>query len=290
MKVLITCGGTREPIDAARSITNISTGRTGRLLAEAFAARGCEVHCLRASGSELPPGKGLRLAEFSSFRDLDEALKKALAAEAFTAVIHLAAVSDSSPALIEAGGRTFRPGREAKLDSSLPELRVTLKRNFKILDRIKAYAEAGGNPAPLLIGFKLTSGATKARVLAKVRALSSADLVVHNDLYEIKKHHIFHLYRNGARTEDCTGPKELAEKLYRFLKQWTSKGNKTPAGLTSGQDKQNPVGGRRLRSVRPGFRAKHNYASRPGRRGGGDFLRKRNRRAGAAQNRYAVYA
>ena len=46
----------------------------------------------------------------------------------------------------------------------------------------------------------------------------------------------------------------------------------------------------RFGEVRPGFRAKHNYASRPGRKGGGGFLRKQNRRAGTAQNRYAVYA
>jgi len=45
-----------------------------------------------------------------------------------------------------------------------------------------------------------------------------------------------------------------------------------------------------LRKVRPGFRAKHNYASRPGRKGGGGFKLCENRRAGVAQNRYAVYA
>ena len=40
MRALITSGGTREYIDAARFITNMSTGRTGRIIAERFAARG----------------------------------------------------------------------------------------------------------------------------------------------------------------------------------------------------------------------------------------------------------
>jgi phosphopantothenoylcysteine decarboxylase/phosphopantothenate--cysteine ligase len=241
MKLLITSGGTREPIDAARFVTNLSTGRTGRVLAETLAGLGCRVRCLRASGSERPSGKNIRLGEFSSFKSLDEALKKALAAETFHAVIHLAAVSDYSPALIEAGGRTFVPGRGTKLDSSLPELRVTLKRNFKILDRIKSYAAAAGRPEPLLVAFKLTAGVSPAKAMAKVRALSAADLVVHNDLSEMKNRHPFHLYRSGKRIGDCEGQEELSKELYRHLKG--------PAGLAPGQDKQNPVGGRRLRSA-----------------------------------------
>jgi phosphopantothenoylcysteine decarboxylase/phosphopantothenate--cysteine ligase len=219
MKVLITSGGTREPIDAARFITNLSTGATGRALAEGLAAHGCSVLCLCAEGALKPAGRNIRLAGFSSFSDLDSALKKALAAEEFHAVIHLAAVSDYSPALIEAGGRTFAPGRRAKLDSSLPELRVTLKRNFKILDRIKGYAEAAGKPVPLLVGFKLTSGASTAKVLKKVGDLAAADLVVHNDLSEMKEGHVFHIYRAGRKISDIAGPEGLAQELHGFLKE-----------------------------------------------------------------------
>ena len=214
MKVLLTFGGTREYIDAARFITNMSTGRTGRILAERFAARGFKTVCLCALGAERPAGANISLAEFVTFRDLDLQLRRLLKTGGFDAVVHLAAVSGYSPASIEAGGKRYTPGRTVKLDSKAPELTLVLKKNFKIIDRIKKYAAAGGHPEPLLIGFKLTSGASARAVLDKVLALSSADLVVHNDLAEMKKKHLFHLYREGKRLADCGGPEELADKLF----------------------------------------------------------------------------
>lgn len=224
MRVLITSGGTREYIDAARFITNMSTGRTGRIIAERFAARGCETICLCASGGERPAGRNISVVEFTGFKDLDLKLQRALKTRAFDAVVHLAAVSDYSPSLIEAGGKSFKPGRTVKLDSKAPVMTLVLKRNFKLIDRLKKYAAAGKNPEPLLIGFKLTSGASAARVLEKVRALASADLVVHNDLEEMKEQHLFHIYRDGVRLGDCGGPEELADRLYSAIVE-----NKTEA-------------------------------------------------------------
>lgn len=221
MKVLLTSGGTREPIDAARFVTNMSSGRTGRVIAETLAGRGCEVLCLCASGGVRPAGDNIRVKSFSTFSELDEALRVSLGAESFDAVIHLAAVSDYSPSLIEADGKVFLPGSDAKLDSSPAELRVTLKKNFKILDRIKGYAAAAGRPEPLLIGFKLTAGAGPELALKKVRALAAADLVVHNDLEEMRRAHIFRLYSNGTRTGACTGAGELAGKLFSFIENRT---------------------------------------------------------------------
>lgn len=217
MKVLLTFGGTREYIDAARFITNMSTGRTGRILAERFAALGCVAVCLCAQGAERPVGGNISVKEFTTFKDLDAGLRRLLKTQAFDAVVHLAAVSDYSPASIEAGGKIFAPGRTAKLDSSAPELKLVLKKNFKIIDRIKKYA-AEKSPELLLIGFKLTSGAAPARVLEKVRALAAADLVVHNDLEEMKKKHVFHLYRNGGKLSDFGGPEELADRLLSEIK------------------------------------------------------------------------
>lgn len=218
VKVLLTMGGTREHIDAARFITNMSTGETGRKIAEELAARSCETVCLCASGSRPPEGANITAKKFTTFRDLDAGLMKLLKTRHFDAVVHLAAVSDYSPALIEAGGRMFRPGRRAKLDSGAPELKLTLKRNFKIIDRIKAYAAGGGRRAPFLIGFKLTSGAAPALVRRKAALLTSADLVVHNDLAEMKKRHPFHLYRNGRKFADCEGAAELAGKLHSIIR------------------------------------------------------------------------
>ena len=243
MKVLITSGGTREHIDAARVLTNTSTGRTGRVLAEELAARGCEVLALCAAGSQTPSGRNVRTAGYETFSDLDSALKKALKSGAFDAVIHLAAVSDYSPVLIEAGGRRYKPGRAAKLPSSPATLRITLRRNFKIVDRIKPYAAAGRRPAPLLIAFKLTAGATKTQALKKVRSLPSADLVVHNDTREMKDPHLFHIYSLGLPLADCAGPEILAEKLFQLLNKREQIHRLIPPGMTREVDKQNPAGG-----------------------------------------------
>ena len=218
MKALLTFGGTREYIDAARFITNMSTGRTGRIIAERFAALGCRTVCLCASGAERPSGGNISLKEFTTFKDLDLALKRILKTHAFDAVVHLAAVSDYSPARVEAGGRNFKPGRRAKLDSRALVMKLVLKRNFKIIDRIKRYAAAGGKPEPLLIGFKLTAGAPPARILEKVNALKAADLVVHNDLAEMNKEHVFHIYRHGEKLFDRGGAKALADLLYSEIK------------------------------------------------------------------------
>jgi hypothetical protein len=54
-------------------------------------------------------------------------------------------------------------------------------------------------------------------VINKVRALACADLVVHNDLKEIKRGHPFHIYRNGRHEAHCLGAERLADFLYGFI-------------------------------------------------------------------------
>jgi phosphopantothenoylcysteine synthetase/decarboxylase len=53
MKVLVTAGGTSEPIDGVRRITNTSTGATGGVIARAFAARGHDVVLIHAADAPL---------------------------------------------------------------------------------------------------------------------------------------------------------------------------------------------------------------------------------------------
>ena len=211
MKVLLTCGATREDIDGVRFITNLSTGATGAELAAAFSKAGWDVTCLCGEAAKAPGG-GARVLRFKGFADLDGKLRRLLASGGFGAVVHLAAVSDYSVKRLKAGGRWAAPGA-GKLPSEAPVLTVELKRNFKILDRLKGYAAAGGRRRPFIVGFKLTAGADSARALAAVRKLAAADLVVHNDLRDLGAGRTFGIYRAGAKAGSCAGVKALARRL-----------------------------------------------------------------------------
>jgi hypothetical protein len=54
MKVIVTCGPSHEPIDGARRMTNMSTGKLGVTLANVLADAGHEVICLKGEGSTFP--------------------------------------------------------------------------------------------------------------------------------------------------------------------------------------------------------------------------------------------
>ncbi len=192
LRILVTSGGTAEPIDGVRVITNTSTGETGARIAAGLANRGHEVLLLRAQSARSTGGI-CREATFFTYSDLDTALTARLGEEAFDAVIHAAAVGDFSVAAIEVNGESRLPG-PAKLGSDVaPVLR--LRRNPKILDTLRARSR---NPGVRVVGFKLTQGADAAAARTAVAALfasGSVDHVVHNDL--------------TARAADGTFPADL---------------------------------------------------------------------------------
>ena len=179
LRVLVTSGGTAEPIDGVRLLANASTGRTGAGLAGHFTRGGHDVLLLRARQSAAAPPL-CREESFSTFAELDAALARALAAERFDAVIHAAAVGDFHVAAAGPDGAGRPPGT-GKLDSHAP-LRIDLQPNPKLVDTLRARS---GNPGLRLVAFKLTCGAPadQARdAVATLFAAAGADLVVHNDL------------------------------------------------------------------------------------------------------------
>jgi phosphopantothenoylcysteine decarboxylase / phosphopantothenate---cysteine ligase len=179
LRVLITSGGTAEPIDGVRLLANASTGHTGAALAEHFVRSGHEVTLLRARNSAAPPP--LCTSEnFLTFADLDAALTRLLGAQPFDAIVHAAAVSDFHVDSVTANGFERAPGA-SKLDSH-SALRLGLQPNPKLVDSLRARSR---NPALTVVAFKLTCNATPADAKAAVARLfadAGADLVVHNDL------------------------------------------------------------------------------------------------------------
>ena len=208
MKILITAGGTREPIDRVRYISNGSTGKTGAALADSLHGLGHEVYLLRGLGA-VAPRTPLPGAVFTSAENLKSQLRQALAAGEFAAVIMAAAVADYRPAHVHAG----------KLDSATDSIALQLVRVPKILPQLRGFS-----PQPLrVIGFKLTAGADASErqaAVARQFADGGVDAVVHNDLDEIQTAtmHPFRLFpARDAEPVALSGVRELAAALARVL-------------------------------------------------------------------------
>ncbi|MCB0393923.1 MAG: bifunctional phosphopantothenoylcysteine decarboxylase/phosphopantothenate--cysteine ligase CoaBC, partial [Bdellovibrionales bacterium] len=96
MRVLITAGGTSEPIDGVRYITNFSTGKTGASIADEFSVSQHDVVYLHARSAELPKSFNVIRKSFFTYQDLKSLLEKELKNHSYDLVIHAAAVSDYS--------------------------------------------------------------------------------------------------------------------------------------------------------------------------------------------------
>ncbi len=109
VRVLVTAGGTREPIDSVRYIGNSSSGRMGFALAEAAQARGASVTLVAANVSLQTPA-GVQRIDTRSAADLQQAC-----AQAFPdcdVLLMAAAVADFTPAQPEQG-KIKKGGRES---------------------------------------------------------------------------------------------------------------------------------------------------------------------------------
>jgi len=95
VRVLVSAGGTREPIDAVRSITNRSSGKMGFAVAEEAARRGAEV-VLVAGPCPLPTPPGVRRIDIETALEMAAAVEQEF--EASQVVVMAAAVADFRPA------------------------------------------------------------------------------------------------------------------------------------------------------------------------------------------------
>lgn len=175
-RVLVTAGGTIEPIDDVRHIANESTGQTGVDIAAALAEMGAEVTLLAAKHAPRS-SMGVRRREFRTYQDLSELLKSELSEREYTHVIHAAAVSDYSVAKVVQG--SFEVGG-GKIPSGSP-LTLELRPNPKIITQLKPWSR---NKSVKIVGFKLTSQLTDSEARQKVQTLFDqcpCEWVVQND-------------------------------------------------------------------------------------------------------------
>lgn len=187
MKILVTGGGSEEPIDNVRAVTNFSTGRTSAFLADFFASQGhdvTEIVSERAVKSEKA-----RLLTYKTFVQLAETLESECRNGSYDLIVHAAAVSDYSPYELVVDGKTYACGEVSKVPAGA-ELWVRMKKNPKLVDSLKLWA----GDKTCVFAFKLTSNASpEDRKLAVEKILTAhqnknlvPDFVVSNDLSEIK--------------------------------------------------------------------------------------------------------
>ena len=176
LKILVTAGGTRMPLDAVRSIVNSSTGRTGADLAADLAALGHAVTLLTAV--DAPHAEDIeRLERYDDFDSFERSLRGLLAGETYDLLVQAAAVSDWRPMLSPDGGALT-----GKLDAEGDTLTLRFARTPKLIASARAWSR---NPALLIVAFKLTAGADDAerrRKVAQVLANDGVAAVVANDL------------------------------------------------------------------------------------------------------------
>jgi phosphopantothenoylcysteine decarboxylase / phosphopantothenate---cysteine ligase len=163
-RILVTAGGTREPLDAVRFLGNRSSGRMGVALAEEARRRGAQV-ILLASNLAVPAPEGIETIPTPSAESM---LDAALALADVDVAILAAAVADYRPAGAIAGKR---PKEDA---AWTVELEPTV-------DIAKCLGEAK-SPGQLLVTFGAEIGSEG---LARKRTMlesKNADLVVFNDV------------------------------------------------------------------------------------------------------------
>lgn len=195
-RIVITAGGTKEPIDDVRFITNKSSGKMGVAIAEECFLRGANVLLLRARSSVKP-----RLNIPEKLFDTADELEKMIQNEKFDICIHTAAVSDFT--VMKTKG---------KLDSRKKHVLI-LNPRPKILDRIKK-----GNPKIFLVAFKAEVGLTDTQLIEKAKKLR-ADMVVANHVgmpdrgFESDSNEVF-IIQNEQTIHVHLAPKRIiAEKI-----------------------------------------------------------------------------
>ncbi|MCX5408500.1 bifunctional phosphopantothenoylcysteine decarboxylase/phosphopantothenate--cysteine ligase CoaBC [Streptomyces sp. NBC_00335] len=203
--VVISAGGTREPLDPVRFLGNRSSGKQGYALARTAVARGARVTLVSANTALADPA-GVDLVRVGTALQLREAVLKA-AADA-DAVVMAAAVADFRPA-------EYAGGKIKKKDGQEPAP-VALVRNPDILAEISADRAREGQ---VVVGFAAETDDVLANGRSKLLR-KGCDLLVVNEVGEAKtfgseENEAVILSSDGSELAVPYGPKEtLADVIW----------------------------------------------------------------------------
>jgi phosphopantothenoylcysteine decarboxylase/phosphopantothenate--cysteine ligase len=165
LSVLVTAGGTREPIDSVRFIGNRSSGRMGLALAEEAARRDADVTLLAANVT-VPPPEGIETVNVETTAELEAAVRERFA--------------EADVLIMAAAPADFRPAEQA--DSKLSREEGARSLELQPTADIVAGVAAGRRADQTIVGFAAEHGdGAVERARAKL-ARKGLDAVVVNDI------------------------------------------------------------------------------------------------------------
>jgi len=201
-RVVVSAGGTREPLDPVRYLGNRSSGKQGVAIARAASERGAKV-TLVAAAMTVPVPEGIDVVPVETTLELQRAVEEA--ADGADVVVMAAAPADFRPAAVS----------ESKIKKSDPDggLTVELVENPDIVRALVTARDARGGRMPLVVSFAAETGDAQGSVMDHARAKfarKGSDLQVVNqvgtDLTFGKDETTVHLMLRGSDEVTTVGP------------------------------------------------------------------------------------
>ncbi|MCW2991711.1 MAG: coaBC, partial [Solirubrobacterales bacterium] len=201
--VLVTAGGTREPIDSVRYVGNRSSGRMGFALAEEAAALGAAVVCVTANVS-LPRAPRVRYVEVETAAQLQAACEQEF--DACDVLLMAAAPADFRPAE-PAGTKLKKDQRE--------DLTIAMEKTADILSALSARRR----PDQVLVGFAAEHGEGAVAYGRAKLERKGLDAVVVNDIaradigFDSAENEVTIVTADGERTVPRAAKAEIARAI-----------------------------------------------------------------------------
>jgi phosphopantothenoylcysteine decarboxylase/phosphopantothenate--cysteine ligase len=160
LRVVVSAGGTREPLDPVRYLGNRSSGKQGWAIARSAAARGAEVTLVAANVS-LPAPDGVQVVAVETTLELQSAVQEASAGA--DVVVMAAAPADFRPVIVS-------DSKIKKSSDPAAGLRVELVENPDIVRGLVDDRAARGSDRPLIVSFAAETGDAQGSVMDHARA------------------------------------------------------------------------------------------------------------------------
>jgi phosphopantothenoylcysteine decarboxylase/phosphopantothenate--cysteine ligase len=192
VRVLVTAGGTREPVDSVRFLGNSSSGRMGLALAEAARARGAQV-TLVAANVALPSSAAIVRRDVATAAELELACRQEFPAS--DVLLMAAAVADFRP---------VAPRADKIKKSELADAGAAISLELEPTTDVLATLAADRRPGQTLIGFAAEHGQRAVELARRKLDEKRVDAIVVNDIsrddigFDVDANEVTIIAANGA--------------------------------------------------------------------------------------------